>query len=739
MHFARFCLAFLIAASFCAAEDSSPTFNRDIAPIIFQNCSACHHPKGSGPFSLLDYPSVAKRARQIAEVTEDRFMPPWKPDSGYGPELMHSRRLDDDAIHLLAKWYESGAPEGDEPLAMDPPAFKDGWQLGEPDLVVTCEIPFMLPAEGKDVFRNLVIPIPLSSPRYVRAVEFKANNPKVVHHAVLQFDRTMVSQLRDQEDPEIGFDGMESSGAVNPDGHFIGWTPGQEPYEVYPGTAWRLDPNTSLVAQLHLLPSGKIEPVIPSIAFYFSDQPPERESFVIRIKSDDIDIPAGKSNYLVEKRFTLPVDVELLRLYPHAHYLGKDLKIFARQPSGKELPLFRIGDWDFNWQSDYRLVEPFSIPAGSDIVMRYLYDNSEDNIRNPNTPPKRVTYGWNSTDEMGEVSLQVLTRSREDMLTLQSGYFSYAIAAEPYNPFIHNNLGYILAEMGRKAEAADAYRKAIELKPDFPVAHNNLGVQYAEANLYSLAAKEFESAIEIAPDYAEAFHNLGSVLLEQGKLDAARREFSSALEIRPELDMTRAMVANIDLSRNDLEPAITNYSVLLNNGYDESNTRIRLASALLAAGKLDEAGPLYDEALKLDPTSADALYGAGVLNFSNKDFEAAYGHFQNLVSHDASSLRGHIQLGRTLIALDRRDEAISVSSQALELAKEQEGNYRRLLIHYKTGTELEVLALALWEGSESPEAKRLYVKAIETVAREGNPQEAEEMARRGRVIFKLDP
>lgn len=666
-------------------------------------------------------------------------MPPWRPDSEYGPRLRHERRLTNEEIELLARWYDLGAPEGNEPLVVSPPVFENEWQLGEPDLVITSEEPFLLPTEGNDVFRNLVIPIPLSSPRFIRAVEFKANNPKVVHHAVLQFDRTMVSKQRDLEDPGVGFDGMESSGAVNPDGHFIGWTPGQEPYEVYPGTSWRLDPNTSLVAQLHLLPSGKVEPVQPSIAFYFSDKPPERESFVIRIKSDDIDIPAGKADYVVEKRFRLPVDIQALRLYPHAHYLGRDLKIFALSPGGEEQPIFRIADWDFNWQSDYQFLEPLSISKESEIVMRYTYDNSALNIRNPNTPPKRVKYGWNSTDEMGEVSLQVLTRSGEGMLTLQSEYFNHLIVTEPYNPFIRNNLGYALAEMGLKAEAADAYRKAIELKPDFAVAHNNLGVQYAEARLHSLAIKEFKTAISIASDYAEAYHNMGSVFLEQGKLDEARRDFSSALKIRPELDMTRAMVANIDLSRGDLEKAISNLAMLLDNGYDERQTRIRLASAFLAAGKKDKAEPLYEEALKFDPTHGDALYGSGVLKFSNNQYEAALQNFQKLVSDDPDSLRGHIQLGRTKLALDRRDEAISICRQALKLAEDQDGNYRRLQAHYKTGVELEVLALALWEESESPEAKRLYVKAIETVAREGNPQEAEEMARRGRAIFKLDP
>ena len=257
-------------------------------------------------------------------------MPPWKPDAGYGPALEGERGLSHLEIEQIQAWHEAGAPEGDSPLLITPPSVSNDWQLGEPDLVISPKSPYLLPAEGSDVFRNLVIPIPVNKSRFVRAVEFRPKNLKVVHHASMMVDRTISSLQKDRAEGGVGFDGMETHEAANPDGHFLGWTPGQRPYEAYPGTAWQLDPNSYLVVQMHLIPSGKAEEVQPSIGLYFSEEPPDRHAFVLIIKSQSIDIPAGTSDYLIEEKFQLPVSIDILRAYPHAHYLGKDLQLFVR-------------------------------------------------------------------------------------------------------------------------------------------------------------------------------------------------------------------------------------------------------------------------------------------------------------------------------------------------------------------------------------------------------------------------
>ncbi|HXG67520.1 MAG TPA: hypothetical protein VNO70_20630, partial [Blastocatellia bacterium] len=172
------------------------TFNKDIAPIIFRSCAECHHPGGSAPFSLLTYQDVKKRASQIALVTRNRYMPPWLPEPGHG-DFAGERRLSDAQIKLIQQWVEQGAAEG-APAELPPaPKFNEGWQLGQPDMVVKMPEPYTLPADGSDVFRNFVIPAPVSSTRYVKAVEILPGNKQIVHHANLLIDRSQSSRRRD--------------------------------------------------------------------------------------------------------------------------------------------------------------------------------------------------------------------------------------------------------------------------------------------------------------------------------------------------------------------------------------------------------------------------------------------------------------------------------------------------------------------------------------------------------------
>ena len=212
-------LLVIFAAAAAFAHTSAPdakvpgkatvlTFNKDIAPIIFQSCAECHHPGGPAPFSLLGYEDVKKRARQIATVTKSRYMPPWPPESGYG-EFIGERRLSDEQIRSIQHWVEQGAAEGVGSAAPPAPKFSEGWQLGQPDLVIKAPQAYTLPAGGSDVFRNFVIPVPVSSPRYVRAVEILPGNKKIVHHANILIDRTGVSRYRDEQDPDVGFGGMD--------------------------------------------------------------------------------------------------------------------------------------------------------------------------------------------------------------------------------------------------------------------------------------------------------------------------------------------------------------------------------------------------------------------------------------------------------------------------------------------------------------------------------------------------
>ena len=380
-----------------AAPSSAPspaaetiTFNRHIAPIVLRNCAPCHRPGEAGPFSLLTYADVRRRAEQVARVTQIRFMPPWPPEPGYG-DLAGSRRLTDAEVALIQRWVAEGTPEGPPSTPPSPPAFTEGWQLGPPDLVIEVPQPYTVPAEGTDVFRNFVLRPPLSGRRYVRAMELRPGDKRVVHHANVLLDRSGSARRRDARDPGPGFAGMDvelESDAFEPDSHFLFWKPGSPPVPEPDDMAWRLDRGADLVLNMHLQPSGKREEVRPSIGLYFTDRAPTRVPMLLQLEHDGaLDIPAGDSAFTVTDELTLPVEVTLLAVYPHAHYVGHEIQGTARLPDGSTRWLVHIADWDLNWQAVYRLKQPMLLPKGTVVSMKWTYDNSSRNERNPHDPP----------------------------------------------------------------------------------------------------------------------------------------------------------------------------------------------------------------------------------------------------------------------------------------------------------------------------------------------------------------
>ena len=218
-------------------------------------------------------------------------------------------------------------------------------------------------------------------------------------------DRTGQSRRLDAETPEVGFGGMNSPGsAQGPLSQFLSWQPGKLPPSDANADAWKLEKGSDLVLQAHMQPTGKPERIQPSVAFYFSDRPSSNIFFKMGFDSFTIDIPAGETNYVVKDSYRLPVDLEIIGILPHAHYLGKRLQSFATLPDGTRKWLLSISDWNFNWQGDYRYAQPLFLPKGSTIQMEFSYDNSTNNVRNPHRPPERVQYGLQTTDEMANLA-----------------------------------------------------------------------------------------------------------------------------------------------------------------------------------------------------------------------------------------------------------------------------------------------------------------------------------------------
>jgi tetratricopeptide (TPR) repeat protein len=521
------------------------TFYQDIAPIVWHRCSPCHRPGEIGPFTLLSYDDVRGRAAQIAAVTARRIMPPWKPEPGAGT-FQNERRLTDDELQKLQRWIADGAPAGDRSRPTQaPPLWADGWGLGPPDLIVKMPEPYTVPADGADLFRTFVIPMPVARPRYVRALEFRPDNARVVHHANLGVDRTRSSRQLDARDPEPGYVGGMVPDARYPEGQMLGWTPGQAPHPSPRGMAWRLEPGSDLVAQLHLQPTGKPERLQVSVGVYFTDEPPQRAPLGLRLGSETIDIAAGDREYVVADQYVLPVDVELLAIQPHAHNLARRMEASARLPDGATRPLIAIADWDFRWQDVYRYVTPVALPKGTTIAMRYVYDNSAANARNPHQPPARVVWGQNTSDEMGDLWLQVVPRASSDFAVLERDFrrktlaedlaaYTKLLDGDPNNALRHDAVGDLLLQAGHLDEALVRYRRSLDLNPRSASTHYNLGYVLSARGRRDEAIAQFNEALTIDPDYAQAHNNLGALLQMTGQFDEALGHYQRAVAIRPD-------------------------------------------------------------------------------------------------------------------------------------------------------------------------------------------------------------
>jgi peroxiredoxin len=385
--------------------DEEITYSRHVAPILWKNCVICHRPGEVGPFSLLTYRDAAKRADFLREITAGRRMPPWKAEPGAGV-FLDNLRLTDRELAILARWAETGAPEGDPADLPPPPRFTDGWQLGEPDYVYRIAEPFAIPAAGDDLFRSFVIPLPLDRDQQVVAFEFRPGNRRVVHHAKLFVVPAGSVRARDAADPGPGFASSGSSDLGQP--AIWEWTPGTIPRRPPPGVGTRLRSGSDLVLFVHYHPIGKPETDQSSIGVFLSQAPPSRFITGIPLGTSEIDIPAGAKQHTVTVKTTLPADAHAYTLMPHAHLLLREMTLTVTRPDGRAQRLLRIDDWDLNWQGQYHFAKPVPLPKGTLIELVGVYDNSADNLNNPSSPPRRVVFGPSSTDEMLGCHIQVI-------------------------------------------------------------------------------------------------------------------------------------------------------------------------------------------------------------------------------------------------------------------------------------------------------------------------------------------
>ncbi len=470
-----------------------------MAPLLFKHCSTCHRPGQSGKFSLLSYADAKPRAGAILESCATRYMPLWLPDGPAG-EFTGDRRLTDGEIDLLRRWVADGAIEGDASDLPPSPKFSEDWPLGKPDLVVTLPQTYSLAEQGKDIYRNFVLPLGMKERRHVRALDMRPGSA-AVHHGFLAFDRYGKARRWDARDEELGFASFTLPPGLDIPNHFLGWHPGKRAVESPPGLAWALEPRSDLVLQLHMRPTGRGESVAPQVAFYFTSEAPTNEPIKFQVSTIEIAIPAGASNHVVRSSMPVMGDADLLAVAPHAHFLAKKFTGRVRFPDGTSHTLLHIPRWEFNWQDSYRYAKPLFLPAGSVVEMEIVFDNSAANPNNPHWPPKQVDYGIESTDEMAVFSVQILPRSREaadrelrflaeDTTRYMLAYNSYLLRREPTNALALVGMGRALYQLGQLAPALEhvvAGRRLDPLDDDAACLHGIL-LQFKQQPIEARAA-----------------------------------------------------------------------------------------------------------------------------------------------------------------------------------------------------------------------------------------------------------
>ena len=408
----------LAAVLVCAAAGGAygqtspaPTFTRDVAPILYSNCTNCHRPGEIGPMPLRTYAEVRPYARAIAAKVADSTMPPWHADPAYG-EYLNDRRLTARDRDTITKWVGAGAPEGD-PKDLPPlPTFADGWMIGQPDVVLSMQEDYKIPATGTLEYKYFDVPTNFTEDRYVQALEVRPGNRAVVHHVII----TMRSPEAPKRITAFAFapgmsrqptaDEIRNKRALNDrpsprqQGAWLGgFAPGQGVRIYQPGTALRVPAGTILTFQMHYTANGKAATDRTSVGLVFANEKPQKEVLVLPLQNQNFVLKAGVPDTRVDAEMTIREDVTLWSALPHTHVRGRRWEVSMVDPDGHAKTILSVPKYDFNWQTDYVFKEPIRLAKGTKLRTSAWYDNSVGNKANPD-PTKDVTWGDQTWEEM---------------------------------------------------------------------------------------------------------------------------------------------------------------------------------------------------------------------------------------------------------------------------------------------------------------------------------------------------
>lgn len=387
------------------------TFSEHIAPIVFEHCTSCHRDGEIGPMPLTNYQEVSNYGSMVDYVTSIRYMPPWSPDHTYST-LRDENVLTEEEITLITEWVQNGMPEGNPALMPPAPVFPEGSQIGAPDLVLTMSQPYQHQGNNTDQYQVFVLPTGLTTDRDIEAIEVRAGNNAICHHAILAVDTTGFANTLDSEDPEYGYTQFGGFGFDPTDQSFSAWVPGSSPLVYPPTIGKKLFAGSDVLLQMHYGPTSIDQSDQTSVNIFFSDDPVLRYVNTTTISPLNLEAPfLIPPNQVSTFHGSIPVpfNASLISVAPHAHLLCKSYRVFAVSANLQDtIPLVYIPEWDFNWQGFYSFPNLQLIPQGYRVHCIAEYDNTSENPFNPNDPPQWTSWGEGTEDEMYLCYLQFI-------------------------------------------------------------------------------------------------------------------------------------------------------------------------------------------------------------------------------------------------------------------------------------------------------------------------------------------
>ncbi len=384
-----------------AAVDTapSPTYHKDVVPILQQHCQQCHRAGEPAPMPLMTYKQVRPWARAVKEAVLSRRMPPWHADPSVG-RFSNARVMTGEEVAVIRQWVDSGAREGDPRQAPPEKKFADGWQISKPDVVFEMPVDAQIVASGQMEYLHYIVPTNFAEDRWVQEMEVRPGNRAVVHHIGVYL-RPKGSQWMSEGKPGEGFRRLSRiSGRTPTDELFAQYVTGGQAQVLPGGTARLIPAGSDLIFQLHYQPNGKPATDRSYIGLVFSKTPPAQRVHTIGVADTRFVIPPRAAAHEVKATWRINRPVRLLNVTPHIHLRGKSFECgVAMAGRDTETPLVRVPRWDRNWQTTYELAEALELEVGSRLNCVAVFDNSANNAVNPD-PNAEVRWGDQTTDEM---------------------------------------------------------------------------------------------------------------------------------------------------------------------------------------------------------------------------------------------------------------------------------------------------------------------------------------------------